>query len=203
MKEAHEGILINISRRPAAFALWFLFLFFGLYLFLAAADALPNSPSEREAPSGLNSPNPVTQGELPTRVIAPAIDLDVRINNPTDTSITVLDEALLTGAVRYPTSAFLGQKGTVLLFGHSSYLPVVRNQNYKAFSGIQNLEEGDVIQVYAGEREYRYAVTSVKLMSAENDVVELPADGHHLALVTCNSFGLKSDRFVVRAQLIE
>ena len=122
--------------------------------------------------------------------------------NPSSTKVAALDEALLKGAVRYPTSAKLGQTGTVLLFGHSSYLPVIYNQAYKAFKGIQNLKKGDVVSVYSGTHEYRYAVESVSIANANEDVIELRKDGKYLTLVTCDTFAKKSDRFVVTAKFV-
>ena len=95
-----------------------------------------------------------------------------------------------------------GQEGTVLLFGHSSYLPIVHNQSYKAFDGIQNLKTGDIISVFSNNHEYRYSVVGVKLADASQDVIELPQTGKHLTLVTCDSFASKSNRFVVTADLV-
>jgi len=40
----------------------------------------------------------------------------------------------------------------------------------------------------------------VRLANATEDVIELPSTGKFLTLVTCDSFGTKSDRFVVTAQ---
>ena len=111
----------------------------------------------------------------------------------------VVEDWLGGGAVRYPTSAMLGVNGTVLLFGHSSYLPVVYNRAYKAFNKIQDLKTGEVISVYSGAKEYRYKVVGVRLADATDDVIELPADGKYLTLVTCDSFGRKTSRFVVTA----
>lgn len=215
MTQRHnDGALAEISRHSGAFAFWFIVLFVATFLFLAATDSLPDNdaatdtktPQEQTTPIAQTTQQPadtVTNKEEPIRVVAPAIKLDIKVNNPQSTDIDVLNTSLLTGASRYPTSALLGEEGTVLLFGHSSYLPVVHNQNFKAFNGIQNLKEGDTVSVYSADREYRYTVTSVKLMSATTDEIELPPSGKHLALVTCDSFGLKSDRFVVRADFVE
>ena len=138
--------------------------------------------------------------EMPVRIVAKSIGLDKTTATPASTDVETLDTALLGGTVRYPTSARLGEEGTVLIFGHSSYLPIVRNQNFKAFNGIQKLKTGETISVYSATAEYRYTVTGVRLANATEDVVELPATGKFLALVTCDSFGTKSDRFVVTAQ---
>src|SRR5262249_28982061 len=124
------------------------------------------------------------------------------ISNPTSTDVDVLDDALLKGPVHYPTTALLGEQGTMLLFGHSSYLPIVHNQNYKAFDGIQNLKPGDIVSVYSGTTEYRYAVVGVRQANVNDDpIVELPQDGVHLTLITCDSFATKSERFIVTADL--
>lgn len=190
-----------------SFLLTFCVLFGITVLFLAAVDSLPNPPGARSQQSSdqpaASSTVSQSQGEQPVQIKADAIKLDVRIENPTSTDIDILDQALLKGAVRYPISALLGEQGTVLLFGHSSYLPVVRNRNFKAFDDIQKLRPGQIISVYSASKEYRYAVTGVREANVEaGDIVELPQDGQYLTLVTCDSFKGKADRFIVTAKLV-
>lgn len=184
------------------FAIWFVVMFMLTFVFLAYMDALPE-PISSNAVREQEEETPVSiapaQGELPLRVGAPAIGMENNVLNPESTDIEALDEALLKGTVRYPTSAQLGVHGTVLLFGHSSYLPIVHNRNYKAFNGIQKLKEGDTVSVYSATTEYRYRVRSVRLANAEEDVVELPSNGKFLKLITCDTFGKKSSRFIVEA----
>ena len=199
-----------MAKQSTAFAFTFVALFALSFTFLAGVDMLPepvglqnpeqNGLVEAEPTRGpfvRDSANP----EMPVRIVAKSIGLDKTVANPDATDVDTLDKALLDGTVRYPTSARLGEEGTVLIFGHSSYLPVVRNQNYKAFNGIQKLKEGETVSVYSATTEYRYAVKSVRLANATEDVIELPATGKFLTLVTCDSFGKKSDRFVVVAEL--
>lgn len=186
--------------RAGAFSVTFILLFVLSVSFLAAVDALPEKGSV--ANEGGSSSVEESGPQAPVRVVAKAIGMDVTIENPRSTSITVLDDALLRGAVRYPTSAMLGEEGTVLLFGHSSYLPVVYNQAYKAFNKIQNLENGDVVSVFSEGAEYRYRVTGVRVADATEDVVELRSNGTYLTLVTCDSFSSKTSRFVVTAEFV-
>jgi LPXTG-site transpeptidase (sortase) family protein len=142
--------------------------------------------------------------ELPVKITIPSINLSAMIANPSSTDIDVLDTALLRGAVRYPTSAKLGEAGNVILFGHSSYLPIVHNQAYKTFNGIQNLAEGDRITVSSGDIAYVYGVVSVVKENVASEAgIALTTTGHTLTLATCNSFGVKGDRFVVTAELVE
>jgi sortase (surface protein transpeptidase) len=52
-------------------------------------------------------------------------------------------------------------------------------------------------------KEYVYAVTSVQQESAaSNDSIPLTTTGHTLTLATCDSFGKKTDRFVVTSTLV-
>mgnify|MGYP001566130658 FL=1 len=192
-----------MAKQSTAFAVTFVALFALAFVFLAAVDALPE-PLKNQNPIGTQDvpkiPDVQTL-ELPVRIVAKSIGLDKTVANPDATDVAALDAALLGGTVRYPTSAKLGEEGTVLIFGHSSYLPIVRNQNYKAFNGIQKLKAGETVSVYSDTTEYRYTVTGVRLANATEDVIELPATGKFLTLVTCDSFGTKSDRFVVTAEL--
>ncbi len=155
-----------------------------------------------DAPANEVAAQPTNNPELPVRVVAKDISLNVAVVNPTSTDNDVLDEALTHGALRYPTSGELGVKGTVVLFGHSSYLPVVYHQYYKTFDGIQDLKTGAIVSVYSGTTEYRYSVTGVSVKDSDADVIELPQDSQHLTLVTCNSFEDKSKRFVVTADFV-
>lgn len=191
-----------MTKQSTAFAFTFVALFALSFVFLAGLDMLPEPLKSQNTIEAQDVPKTtdVQATELPVRIVAKSIGLDKTVANPDATDVDTLDKALLGGTVRYPTSAKLGEEGTVLIFGHSSYLPIVHNQNYKAFNGIQKLKEGETVSVYSGTTEYRYAVKSVRLANATEDVIELPATGKFLTLVTCDSFGTKSDRFVVTAE---
>ncbi len=208
MQTQDHGIIGNIARNPIAFALAFVAFFLLTVWFLSTMDALPDpsktNTSEVQASTAVSTETPVKVAatELPVRVSAPKIGLNVTIKNPSSTDVDVLDEALLSGSVRYPGSAKLGENGTVLLFGHSSYLPVVHNQAYKAFDGIQNLKAGDTVSVFSNSLEYRYTVEKVEVANANEDVVELRKDAQYLTLVTCDSFTKKTDRFIVTAKFV-
>ncbi len=191
------------------FLVTFVFLFALTVGFLSVVDALPEpiggndeQVPPRETPAFVVHSDALPQsGELPVRVAAKDIGMDVSVLNTQSASIAALDADLLKGAVRHPASAELGVDGTVLLLGHSSYLPIVRNQNYKAFNSIQKFKEGESISVYSATREYRYQVTGVRLADAEEDVIDLPTNGQYLVLVTCNTLAAKTARYVVTATL--
>jgi LPXTG-site transpeptidase (sortase) family protein len=210
-----KGMFAQIKERIVPF----LFAFLGIFIFTLAIlswlGATPVPYSSVEDPSTVTNgdgqtaadqtaQNNVQHGpiEAPVRIVAKTVSLDDRVTNPTSSDIQALDEALLSSVVRYPGSAYLGEEGNVVIFGHSSYLRVVHNQSYKAFNDIQKLKTGETITVYSGTTASDYRVTAVKFAKADNFVIDLTGAGRHLTLVTCNSFASKSDRFVVEAEFV-
>lgn len=183
------------------------FIFLGSVLVLGWLDLLPEvkviEAQDVVATTRTDTVVPTVLHELPTRIEIPAISLAASIANPMTTSINALDAELLKGAVRYPTSAKLGETGNVVLFGHSSYLPVVGNQAYKTFNGIQKLVAGDLVIVSSAGTAYTYRVRSMVKENVNDAGILLEVSGRVLTLSTCNSFGTKSDRFVVTADFVE
>ena len=217
MKEIIELLarLIRVGRnayaRKWSFLGLFAVMFIGSVGALASLGLLPEmvpveasivetSTSQVTLSANVSEKNVV---ELPIGIEITAISLLATIVNPVTTDIETLDEKLLSGAVRYPTSAKLGEVGNVVLFGHSSYLPIVGNQAYKTFNGIQKLKVGDTVIVSSSGTAYTYRVRSVTKESADNASIPLSVTGRVLTLSTCDSFGAKSDRFVVVADFVE
>lgn len=147
-------------------------------------------------------PREEEKGVAPNHMRIKAINLDLPISNPVTRDIGALDEVLKNGPARYVDSALLGEKGNVLLFGHSSHLPVVHNQMYKAFNKIPDLKTGDTIEVEGGGKVYSYRVLEVRSVNAEEGIIDLSREGNRLTIVTCDTLTSKSARFVVDAELV-
>lgn len=140
---------------------------------------------------------------LPERIEIAAIDLDLPIQNIGSRDLSLLDLALEKGPVRYVDSALLGVPGNMLIFAHSSHLPVVHNQMFKAFNRLPELTPGDSIVVDGGGKRFLYSVTSVRRTDAEDAVIDLtPTNGTRLTLSTCDTLTSKSSRFVVEAEYV-
>ena len=203
----------RVYTRKWSFCSVFVVVFLVSVVALNKLDFLPEMSRAEAAVVKASSPNialsanvskPIATVELPTKIEIPAINLVATVANPTTTVIAALDKELLMGAVRYPTGAMLGEAGNVVLFGHSSYLPVVLNQAYKTFNSIQKLVAGDIVTVYSSGTAYTYRVRSVaKENAASGAGIDLAVSGRVLTLATCNYFGTKSDRFVVTADFVE
>ncbi len=206
----------------------FIAVFFGVFLFsyaiLFALDWLPELVDEKsteevvsvtetsieEAPllpavveEEVKKPTFVPSvPDLPLTMKFVALDKEVTVLNPTSRSVADLDAALLEGVVRHPDSAALNQDGTVFILGHSSYLPAVKNKNFQAFNGIQNLKWGDEITIESLETAYTYKVEKVYRAKAQDVTVPIAGDKKRLVLATCNSFGSTDDRYIVEAILV-
>ncbi len=219
----------RIIARPWEFLVIFLVVFFVVSVFLFAIDFVPESPSSADtsniaqaatvtlsasaplsaktssnsngtAAAAVSTASAHLAGNAPLRVTIPKVGIDTPVNNPNTTSVSGLDNALLKGAVRYPDSALLGEVAPMFIFGHQSYLPVVHNQAFKAFNGLQNVRVGDDVIVSSATTNYHYRVTSIDYVDTEDGEVEIGGGTQTLTLVTCDSFGKqKTKRYVVVA----
>lgn len=168
----------------------------------AETIALANLPEL--GPPGLEQATGVqAQTTLPERIRIPAIDLDLPVQNIESRDLAVLDEALKKGPIRYVDSARLGEKGNMLIFGHSSRLPVVKNQMYKAFNRASELSVGDTITLESEGKDYLYSVISVRSVDVSDTTIDLsPTQGTKLTLVTCDTLTGKSARYIVEADFV-
>ena len=141
-------------------------------------------------------------GTKPTHISIPSINLDLPVQNPDTHDVAALDELLKQGPARYVDSALLGEKGNVLIFAHSSHLPVVRNQMYKAFNEIPELTAGDTITLTGGGKQYFYSVVSIRRADANEEQIDISKTGERLTLVTCDTLTSKSTRWIAEAELI-
>ncbi|HUV47009.1 MAG TPA: sortase [Candidatus Bathyarchaeia archaeon] len=105
--------------------------------------------------------------------------------------------------VQYPGTAFPGEFGNVVIFGHS-VLPAFYNpKDYKTiFSTIPTLEKGDQILVSSDGIEFIYEVVFYKEVKPEDiDILEQRFDQQTLSLVTCVPPGTYLRRGIIIARL--
>lgn len=154
--------------------------------------------AEEKAESGLKE----TENAMPRRIVVERLGINAPIENPESRTIEALDAALLKGVVRYPGSGDLEDVSNMFLFGHSTGFRVVQNEAFKAFNGLKNAQQGDLIRVQSDTKEYVYRVTDVSLVDANEALVSLSSSEKKLTLTTCNSFGAKEERYVVEASFV-
>lgn len=143
----------------------------------------------------------VVQVGIPSRLMIPSLQVDSEIIRPNTTSIAVLDSALTKGPVYYPGSGTINS-GNIFIFGHSTNRSVVLNPAYKVFNNLQLLKEGDSIFIDSEGKRFQYKVKTVSKVDKNEALVKFDTSRHLLTLSTCDSFGAKSDRYVVTAEFV-
>ncbi|MFH0987993.1 MAG: sortase [Parcubacteria group bacterium] len=128
------------------------------------------------------------------------IDLDALIVHPESADINILNAAINKGVAHYPGSGEPGEVGNVFLFGHSTNLKIVNNQNYAVFNRLKELQAGAMIRLESDGNEYWYVVKSMSLKKADETWINLATSKKLLTISTCNVFGAKEDRYVVEAE---
>lgn len=196
------GLAVSLLSFAILFCLVYASIFMSVSAALVEAGSTTNAEGlveiEKPDKKGAESSVPL----IPDRLVAHSIDLDTVIVNPRSRDYSVLDNALLDGVVYYPGSGYINEDANLLFFGHSSFLPIVKNENFRVFNNIKDLRIGDTIEVYSNGERYIYRVTS-NVLAKESDIrVNFGADTPTITLATCNSFGAKEDRYVIQAELI-
>jgi LPXTG-site transpeptidase (sortase) family protein len=137
--------------------------------------------------------------ELPVRIRIPAVSIDTKIQNPASKRTDVLNRYLAESAVRYPESGKPGD-GNMFVFGHSSGLDSVINQAYKTFNRLENLSAGDTIYISTESGTFTYTVQTVNKRENTAAYVPFGTNKDLLTIATCDNFGAKEDRIIVRAE---
>jgi LPXTG-site transpeptidase (sortase) family protein len=163
-----------------------------------ALSDLPQLGVEGTAPAN-------SQGVLPVEIKIPSVGIDLPVQNPSTTDVDALDALLNKGPARYVNSAELGTDGNVLIFAHSSHLPIVTNSMFKAFNQIPNVNPGASIELDGADgKAYLYSVDSVvKADTTDGTTINLaPTQGEELTLVTCDTLTGTSARFILTAHFV-
>jgi LPXTG-site transpeptidase (sortase) family protein len=109
---------------------------------------------------------------------------------------------LASSLAHYEGSAYPGQQGNTIIYGHS-LLPAFYNpENYLAiFSKLDELNAGDQILVSWGQDTYSYKVRGMSVVAPNDTRVLRYNDGRTLTLLTCVPPGLTTERLLVFADM--
>ncbi|HEY4495887.1 MAG TPA: sortase [Candidatus Paceibacterota bacterium] len=147
-------------------------------------------------------PSTSSAGKQPVRLLIEKISVNVSVENPQSRDTTILDNALLKGVVHYPGSGSLESNTNMFLFGHSTNWAVVNNQAFKSLNRLNELQLGDEIKLFSDKKEYRYQVIKVELVDQNEALVKFETGKRKLTLSTCDTFGKRTNRFVVTADFV-
>ena len=138
------------------------------------------------------------------RLIIPKLNVDV----PVHFSIT-LDEvmpAMNNGVAHYRisgASAYPGEIGNLVITGHSAGDVYSSNQYKYIFSGLERLEDGDLIYINYDSVRYTYSVVKKEVVEPTNvAALVVDTDKPILTLVTCTPLGTSRYRLLVTAEQI-
>ena len=138
------------------------------------------------------------------RLIIPKLNVDV----PVHFGIPLSDvmSAMNNGVAHYRiagASAFPGELGNVVITGHSAGDVYSSNPYKYIFSGLERLEDGDLIYVNYNSTRYTYQVKKKEVVEPSNvAALVTDTDKPTLTLVTCTPLGTSRYRLLVTADQI-
>lgn len=138
------------------------------------------------------------------RLLIPKLNIDVpiRFNVPLDGVMSAMNNGVahyrIAGASAYP-----GEVGNFVITGHSAGDVYSSNPYKYIFSGLERLNNGDLIYVNYNSTRYTYRVTKKEVIEPTN-VAALVTETNKpiLTLVTCTPLGTSRYRLLVTAEQI-
>ena len=171
----------------------FVVLAVSLFAYPAVTDALAAHTQQELRHNSLVTIGEAKAGEPVMHLRIRSIGLDARVVEGTSES------ALRAGIGHYIGTGTPGGPGNVGLAGH-------RTTYGKPFARIDELREGDAIEVVVAEGTFRYEVSRAPWVVEPNDwspINEFPRSSTYLTLTSCHPEGSATTRIVVRARLVE
>lgn len=138
------------------------------------------------------------------RLIIPKLNVDVPVHFGIQLSEVM--SAMNNGVAHYRisgASAFPGEIGNLVITGHSAGDVYSSNPYKYIFSGLERLENGDLIYVNYNSVRYTYSVTKKEVVDPTNvGALIYPTEKPMLTLVTCTPLGTSRQRLLVTAEQI-
>lgn len=139
-----------------------------------------------------------------SRLIIPKLNIDVPVRF--DVNLTDIMAAMNTGVAHYRiagASAYPGEIGNFIITGHSAGDVYSSNPYKYIFSGLERLENGDLIYMNYNSVRYTYQVTKKEVVEPSNvDALIVQTDKPLITLVTCTPLGTSRYRLLVTGEQI-
>ena len=138
------------------------------------------------------------------RLIIPKLNIDVPIHF--GISLNEVMSAMNNGVAHYRiagASAYPGEIGNLVITGHSAGDVYSSNPYKYIFSGLERLDDGDLIYVNYNSVRYTYRVVKKEVVEPSNvAALVVDTDKPLLTLVTCTPLGTSRYRLLVTAEQI-
>ena len=141
-----------------------------------------------EGEEPLSVPIPTPGPEAPTRIVIPAIEVDALIVEGD------MPEQLKLGVGHYLNGVDPGERGNMVLSAHNDIYGEI-------FRHLDDLELGDEVTVYAGDRPYRYIVRAKQIVDEDQVSVLASTTKPVTTLISCYPYMVDTHRIVVVAEL--
>ena len=146
----------------------------------------------------------LTKVSAENKLIIPKLNVDVPLNF--GVSVSDVMAAMNNGVVHYRingASAYPGEIGNFVVMGHSAGDVYSTNQYKFIFSGLERLEEGDIIYVHYNSVRYTYKMVGREIiLPTEVSKLVLDTDKPMMTLVTCWPLGTSQKRLLISAEQI-
>jgi LPXTG-site transpeptidase (sortase) family protein len=135
----------------------------------------------------------------------PKISIAVPIIFSQSANLSLLKKDLDEGVVYYPGSVLPGEKGDIVILGHSAPAGWPKIKYDWVFSDIDKLVEGDNIMVDLNNRQYTFIVRKTTIIKRGQSVPKdlSSAENNVLTLVSCWPPGKDYQRIAVQAVLVD
>lgn len=176
-----------------------------------SGDSLPTPPLLPDNTAPTPAGEPISASGPPTRIVAPAIRLDAPVVpvgwqfvEEGGQMVSVWEVADF-AAGWHKTSSYPGQPGNVVISGH-------HNIKGEVFRYLVDLKTGDEVDLYVGDKLYRYVVTEEHLLQEkgmpestrrQNAQWIAPTADERLTLVTCWPYTNNTHRVIIIAKPIK
>ncbi len=109
---------------------------------------------------------------------------------------------LSSNLVNFPGTAIPPNRGTSVIFGHSTLPQLFDPKNYKTiFANIHSVKPGDDIQVSSDGKIYNYKIFDISVTDAEDtSYLTQQYDGSYLTIVTCTPPGTTWKRLIIKSK---
>jgi sortase A len=117
--------------------------------------------------------------------------------------VVIGGEDLEKGLVHYGGTAYPGEYGNTVIFGHSTLPYFFNPKDYKTiFSWLPSLNEGDEIYVNYEGVTYKYKIIEMRVVMPDDvSILEQKYDDSYLSLITCVPPGTYNHRLWVKSKL--
>lgn len=157
----------------------------------------PARPNEAEIPEHLRAQVQIYSALIQIPTPGPEQALGIRIEAIGVNAPIVLGddwEALKRGVGQHIGSADPGQNGNLVLTGHDDIYGEV-------FRELDQLEPGDVVEVFTATRSYTYVITETQIVEPTDVHVMNATPEATLTLISCYPYRIDTQRIVVFAEL--